>query len=337
MKVLVTGGSGFIGGRLCLELAKRGIDVVATGRRPRPKFLDHPTIEYKVSLLEDEENIASLLQGCHAVFHCAGLTGVWGPYKAYEEANVLVTRRLLGACKKLTVERFIHLSSPSVYFQYKDQFNLSEEDIPTSFSNAYAQTKYLSEKEVLKENSSEFLTLCLRPRGVIGAGDRNWLPRIIELYNSGKLIIPGNGKNLVDFTSCANLVGLMADCLDLKEGEGPAVFGRSYNVSNGVPVLLWDFVTEALKALGVYNDNKPLKKLPLSLLMMLARVSGWVCRLFGLKSEPKILPLKVGVAAYSMTLNIDKAKTLLGYQPQQSTKEALAEFVAWWHNQGPSD
>lgn len=326
MKVVVTGATGFIGGRLASELAKRGHDVVATGRKSCPDSLKALSLTYIPCSLNNENEIDELLSGAGAIFHCAGLTGVWGPYRDYYEANVLLTERLLSAAKKSGVQRFIHLSSPSLYFQYCDQHDLREEDVPRKFSNAYAETKYLSEKLVLKENSPNFLTLCFRPRGVIGAGDTSWLPRIIELYECGRLIIPGSGANKVDFTSCQNLVVLMANCLDATS----EVFGDTYNVTNGEPVALWDFVPEALKELGVWQEERPLKSLPLFLVMALAKVSALFSKIFFVKREPKILPLKVGVAAYSMTLNIDKARQELAYNPGQSNSEALKEFVAWW-------
>ncbi len=325
MKVLVTGATGFIGGRLCLELSSKGHEVLATGRLSQASESFKDYIHYLSSTLEDHHELLELTKGCDAVLHCAGKTGVWGPYQEYYQANVEVTKRLLKAAKENGVQRFIHLSSPSIYFQLKDQMNLKEEDIPSEIFDSYGQTKYESEKLVLSQNDESFLTIAFRPRGVIGAGDKSWLPRIVELYQSGQLIIPGKGDNVVDFTSCHNLVALLIRCLELPSD----VFGEVYNITNGAPVPLWPFVKKTLGVLGIYHQDRPLKKLPRGLVVVLSYLSEFWHKLIQSKSEPKVLPLKVGVASYSMTLNIDKATSRLGYSPKQTLDEAVEEYRDW--------
>ncbi len=322
MRVLVTGASGFVGSRLCHELSKTNFSIIATGRRTsRPSLPEN--CQYISGTLDSVLFLKELLDGVDAIVHCAGKVGTWGSYREFYDANVRLTEILIKEARLAGIKRFIHLSSPSIYFQYIDQFQLIETEIPKKFSNAYAQTKYLSEQIVSAAHSPNFLTMCLRPRGVIGAGDNNWLPRVIELYDEKKLIIPGSGNNQTDFTSCKNLVVLIKRCL---EGSGE-FYGDTYNITNDEPYKLWDFVSEALVAL---KRGRQLRRLPLMPLMLLAQLSELMAKLFRRKREPKLLPIKVGITSYSMTLNIEKAKSVLGYRPQQTTREALKEFVSWW-------
>lgn len=209
-----------------------------------------------------------------------------------------------------------------MYFQLKDQRNLKEEDIPKKFFDAYGETKYLSEKLVNEYHCEEFQTVSLRPRGVIGAGDNNWFPRIIDLYRSQRLIRPGRGENEVDFTSVSNLVDFMEKLIHVQK----EFMGQSYNVSNDKPVRLWEFIESGLKLMG---EKPKLKTLPQGLLMFLSRLSEFFSKLLGKSEEPKLLPLKIGVASYSMTLNIEKAKAA-GYEAKQTNLEALEEFARWY-------
>lgn len=321
LKILVTGANGFIGHRLVKRFMEEGYEVVGSGRGP--SVLEAKSYIYRKADIADPEACKPLVSGVEAVVHCAGKAGAWGQREAYIKANVQGTENLLAACKTQGVGRFINLSSPSIYFDFRDQFNLTEEQLPARFSNAYAETKYLAEQKAQASHSSSMATVSLRPRGVIGAGDKNWLPRIIKMRAENRLIQPGPGKALVDFTSVDNLIDLIESCLQ----ADPAQLGRVYNVSNGRPENLWSFIEKALEQVGLDGRRR---RVPVALAMSLARCSEKFHRIKGSPYEPNLLPLKVGVAAYSMTLNIEAARKNLGYRPRVSTEEAVHEFAKWW-------
>lgn len=224
------------------------------------------------------------------------------------------------------MKRFINITSPSIYFDYKHQLNLKESDRPKEFSNAYAETKFLAEQLVTAANSDKFWTMSIRPRGVIGAGDRNWLPRIIKMRHSDSLIQAGDGKNLADFTTVKNLLHVV----DLAVAAPRDAFGKVFNITNGAPESLWQMIDNSLAAVGL--DGKR-KIIPLPVAMLLARGSEMYHQLRGSEAEPSLLPIKVGVAAYSMTLDISAAKRHLGYAPKYTTADGIQEFAKWWANQ----
>ena len=325
MKVFISGITGFIGKRLAEYLAnhpEKKYQIVGCGRSPQSDFT--PPIFYKQIKDWRSEDLFLSIEGCEVVIHCAGKAGAWGDYQEFFHANVELTERILEVSKKAGVKRFINLSSPSMYFQLKDQTDLREGDLPAKFFDSYGETKFLSEQKVKEFHCEEFKTLSLRPRGVIGAGDNNWFPRIIELYQSGKLIQPGEGENLADFTSVTNLIEYME-----KLFHAPSeVFGEVYNVTNNEPVKLWEFIPKGLAL--IEGKEIQVKCLPQKLLLAISYLSQFLARLFNQKAEPKLLPLKIGVASYSLTLNIDKALEKGQYQPKQSTQEAIEEFARWW-------
>jgi 2-alkyl-3-oxoalkanoate reductase len=321
MKILITGASGFVGGRLAERLATAGHHVVGTGRGKTAP--DHGHGQCVPADLLNPEDCQKLCSGVDAVAHCAGKADVWGPFAEFERANVTSTRNLLDAARKAGVGRFINISSPSIYFDYRHQLSLKEEDLPRRFVNAYASTKHAAERLVSEAHRRDFLTVSLRPRGVIGAGDRNWLPRILDMRRRGALIQPGDGKNIVDFATIGNLLDAVELCLTAQAGA----MGRTYNISNGTPEYLWDVITSSLEAVGL--DGKS-RRVPLNIAMMAARLSEIQARLRRVDEEPALLPIKVGVAAYSMTLDISAAKAGLGYDPRLTTEQGVSEFAHWW-------
>lgn len=324
MRILITGATGFIGQRLVQRLTANNHDVVGTARSFSGENFSRYT--FIAADLSNSSQCDQLTQNIDIVIHCAGKAGVWGSLSEYTQANVVAAKNILEAAQKNNVRRFINISSPSIYFSFEDQFDLKETDLPKKFSNAYALTKFQAEQLVQAAHKPNFLTVSLRPRGVIGAGDKNWLPRIIEMQKSGTLVQPGLGENLADFTCVENLIDAIELCLTTDEKN----MGEVYNITNGIPEKLWMVIEESLKSVGLSSEHK---KVFLTLAMAVAKVSEVIHKLKDTKQEPALLPVKVGVAAYSMTLDISKAKTKLGYKPRQSTADGLREFAAWYVKQ----
>ncbi len=321
MKVLITGVSGFIGQATADHLLRNSYSVYGSGRgSQKPEDFEG---QYRQLNLLDPDQCRDAVKDMDAVIHCAGKAGTWGPFRDYYLGNVEATANLVKACQSGSVTRFINISSPSVYSAYEDQTNLKETDIPKSFINAYAETKFFAEQKVSEAHGDNLLTLSLRPRGVIGAGDRNWFPRIIEMRKHGALVQVGKGDNRAEFTSIGNLVSLLENCLR----TDPRNFGEVYNVTNGDPVNFWNFIDEGLIKVGLDGERK---KWPLGLLMPVARLNEILFKMLKTKQEPRILPVKLAVSAYTMTMNIDKTKSKLGYEPIISNEEAMMGFANWW-------
>jgi len=325
MQILITGASGFIGSCLAKKLAKNpDFEITVTGRHPTLKetFASLPVRVIQGDLL-NLKTAEQATKDIDIVIHCAGLAGTWGDYTTYFRANVLVTENLITTSKFNKVKRFINISSPSMYLDFCHQLDIDEDFLPSSFSNHYARTKYEAEQLVTRAHSSIFQTISLRPRMVIGAGDNNLLPRLIRLQQSGLLKQVGDGNNLVDFTSITNLLNLIESCFVAPD----TAMGRAYNVSNGKPEKLWDIIDKVCSLMDITTQRQ---KLPYRPILLLAKINEKINRILKSKKEPSLLPLSVSILANSMTLNIDAAKSLLGYHPIQTTDESISEFVSWW-------
>lgn len=170
MKILVTGASGFIGGRFARFALEQGLGVRVNGRRAESvEHLVTRGAEFIAGDLGDPMLARDLCRDVDAVVHCAGSVGLWGRYQDFHQGNVQLTENIVEACLKQKVRRLVHLSSPSIYFDGRDHLGLTEEQVPKRFKHPYAATKYLAEQKVFGAQEFGLEVLALRPRFVTGA------------------------------------------------------------------------------------------------------------------------------------------------------------------------
>lgn len=323
MRILVTGATGFLGSRTLEQLSALSEieSIVATGRTIKSShFIEHEKVDYKLGDLSDPSFVDELVKDRTHIIHTAALSSPWGRYEEFYRANVLTQVNLIGAAQKYGIKRFVNVSSPSIYFELKDKLKIKESDpLPSKFINAYAATKREAE-QMLESSSVPFISL--RPRALIGRGDTVIMPRLIRAYDEGNLKIIGDGKNVVDLTAVANVVHAIE--LSLKASDH--ALNRSYNISNGEPVNLWDSIADILSKLG---RTPPTKKVPFTLVKYAAKIMEIKSRMTNLK-EPVLTEYGVGTLSKSFTMDISEARTKLGYEPQVSVNEAIDEFVEWY-------
>src|SRR4029078_12741458 len=113
MRVLVTGGGGFLGGAIVRLLRARGGEVRPLTRAAYP-WLDERGVEQSLGDLADSAAVERAVEGCDAVIHTAAKAGVWGWHQDYFATNVTGTENVIAACKKHAVRKLVHTSTPSV-------------------------------------------------------------------------------------------------------------------------------------------------------------------------------------------------------------------------------
>ena len=117
MKVLITGGGGFLGSSLAKKLLSLGNEVTILGRRSYPKFKKK---FYCVQTdVRDLSSVVKALEGQEVVFHTAAIPGIWGDYKDFYRTDVQGTQNVIFACHTNKVKKIIYTSSPSVVFGQK--------------------------------------------------------------------------------------------------------------------------------------------------------------------------------------------------------------------------
>ena len=322
MKILVTGATGFLGSRLIEKLNSLNYinEIIATGRKLRKThFVESQKIKYVLGDLSDKLFVNQITSEVDILINCASLSSPWGTYSDFEKANIDTQINLIEASKNNKVKKIIYISSPGVYYEFKDIINISEkEPLPKTFVNHYSKTKFLAE-ELLK--SSKVPYIIFRPKAIIGRGDHVIVPRLIKAYDEQKLKIVGNGNNLIDLTPVSNVV----DAIILAVNNDNAI-NETFNLSNGKPVKLWDVINYVLKKL---DRTIVTKKVPYWIAYLVSYTYELHSKVFN-TGEPTTTRYSIGVLAKSCTLNIEKAFNLLKYVPNQTTEEAIEEFQKWY-------
>lgn len=323
-RVLVTGASGFIGSHVARALAVAGYDVLATGRDAnRLASLSKASIAIAAADLASDA-LDVLVTGRDAIVHCAGLTSPWGPREAFVRANVVATQRLLDTALRNHVGRFVHCSSPSIYFRLADQFNIPEPFVaPARWINAYAETKWQSEQLVMQARYAGMARVVLRPRAVIGEGDRAIFPRVIALACRGWFLYIDGGSALIDVTCVDNVADAVCAALTIAVPSGPEVF----NITNGEPLRVCELLGKLFAALDMQVHPVRLSR---NVALALATMAEAVARMRPGQPEPRLTRYGVGVIGYSQTLDISRARAILAYQPRVTVDEGIRRFCHAW-------
>lgn len=324
MRILVTGASGFIGGRFARFALEQGLEVRVNGRRAEGvEHLVRRGAQFIPGDLGDAELARRLCQGVDAVVHCAGAVGTWGRYQDFHQGNVVLTENVVEGCLKEHVRRLVHLSSPSVCFTGRSRLNVSEAQVPRRLHDHYALTKWLAEQKVFGAQEFGLEVLALRPRLVTGAGDASIFPRLLQMQRKQRVAIVGNGLNKADFTSVHNLNDALLSALF----AGPQALGQAYNISNGQPLPLWDVVNYVMRRMQLPQVTRYRSY---GLAYSLAALNEAACLLWPGRPQPTLSRTAMQVMSRDFTLDISRARQHLDYRPRADLWAALDEFCTWW-------
>jgi nucleoside-diphosphate-sugar epimerase len=317
----VTGGSGFIGGRLIERLRADGHEVRALARSlSAAERVRERGAEPVEGDLADTAAMRRGAEGCEMAFHAAATLGDWGKREEFERGNVDGTRNALRACAEAGVRRFVHVSTEAVLLAGEPLVNVDESaplrpDSPAS----YSATKARAEQAVVAANGERFETVVVRPRFVWGVGDTTLLPVMVEMVRSGRFAWIGGGRHRSSTTHVDNTVeGLM-----LAATRG--LPGNVYFVTDGEPVVFREFVSELLASQGV---EAPSRSIPVWAGSALASLGEASWRVLPLPGRPPLTRFTYWVTSQECTIRIDKAREQLGYAPVKSIADGLAELSA---------
>jgi dihydroflavonol-4-reductase len=305
-RVLVTGGSGFIGRHLVAALVARGEDVrVLDLDSPRS---GDPAVEYVQGSVADRASCDRALEGVERVYHLAGIAHLWRRnLQDFDIANRHGTETLLKAATARKVRRVVHCSTESILLPRRRHHKAIDESKPPALEDMagpYTRSKYLAERAALKAASDGLDVVVVNPTVPIGLGDRNMTPpaAMLSLFLTGQTPF---------FLDCVlNLV----DVRDIAEGiirAGESGRRGERYILGGENVALQDLLPLLERKSG---HRMPKRRVPAALALLTGSVSGWVADRVT-RRAPVVTREAVILALRSAPFDSAKARRELGYQP----------------------
>lgn len=328
MKVLVTGGGGFLGRYIVEKLLERGdkVSIFCRGNYPELEEMGAKVIRGDI---RDRFVVKDAIKGHQIVFHVASKIDMFGKYNDFYDINVTGTQNVVDGCIKWGVFKLIYTSTASVVFNGIDMKGVDESvPYPDKYLAPYPETKMLAEKIVSNANGINGLkTTILRPHLICGPRDPSLAPRLIKVAKKGRLPIIGPGDNKLDITYVENV----ADA-HILAADSPKSAGQIYFISQGEPVVPWALLQDLFSKLNI----PPIKRrIPYKLAYVGGAILEFLFKIFRIRSkEPLITRFLASELSKSHYFDISKAKKDIGYEPKINLEDGLEKYVDYYlhHN-----
>ena len=324
MTSLVTGASGFTGGRLARFLAQRGERVRAlVRRRDRAAGLDLANIDVVEGDLTDAESLRRAIDGVEVVYNIAALYRDAGlPAAQYRAVNATAVGTIVELAQRAGVRRVVQCSTVGVHGDVKTP--PANEDAPLAPGDFYQETKLGGERigrETAARVGAELVIA--RPTGIYGPGDRR-LFKVFGKIAAGRFVMLGSGAHFYHLTYIDDLCEGFRLCATV-----PNAAGGTYILGGGEVPTLQQVVTLTAEIAGV---KPPRLRLPV-----------WPFWLAGAACEAVFVPLGMSPPIYrrrvdffrkSRAFDISRARKDLGFSPAVRLADGIRRTLEWYREQG---
>jgi nucleoside-diphosphate-sugar epimerase len=350
-KILVTGGTGFIGGRLAERLAveeQAKVRVLVRDWR-KAVWISRANVELVQGDVRERDSLLQAMQGCEIVFHCAASAGTQDECMS---TNVDGTRNVLQCAAALSVERVVYLSSVAVHGPTPPD-NANEQDELRLSGDPYADSKIAAEKVVWQFwHECRPPVVVIRPAPVWGPRGESFTLWPLHRMKSGQWLLVDHGRGTCNVVYIDNLVDAL-----LLAGMKDSAVGEALLITDGQPCSWAEFFGYYARMLAI----RELRSTGLLSARFTLAITERVDRLlYKLQDTPEREPARVLVRAFRRglriirrrlgrfavfgswevakyahrgKLNVSKARSLLGYTPRITLNEGMRETEVWLRDQ----
>ena len=326
MTALVTGASGFLGGRLVQMLAADGVPVRILARGGADlHHLAGLSIELVGGNLADAQVLAAAVRGITHIYNCAGCSTDWAPEATFFSANVEGVRNLLGAATaEGSLRRFLHVSTTDVYGYPSVP---CDESGPTAdVGLPYNRTKRLGEECVWEaQRSSGLPVTVIRPATIFGPRGKAFTTVIAQHIRRGSMAVIDGGRTPGGFCYVDNAVRAI-----MQAAAAPGAEGRAYNIADGTGKTWREYVDALADALG---KRRPVLDLSAKVALPLARCLEACHGALHLPGRPLLTRHAVYLFSRNQEYPIERARRDLDFSPQVGFAEGIARAVEWLHHE----
>jgi nucleoside-diphosphate-sugar epimerase len=245
---LITGGSGFVGGRLIERLVAQGWQVRALARSDEAmRIVGKRGAQAVRGSLNDMVSLTNAVRGCSVVIHVAALFKLWGDPAEFQRSNVEGTANLLEAAAGASVKRFVQLGAAAVVMGDLTPMLRAKESLPRQERSwaPYSASKARSEALVLDANrAGVFETVVVRPPMIWGAGMPT-LDHMVETVKAGQFRWVGGGSQAMSTAHVDNVCHALE--LAVEKGRG----GEAYFISDGADSTLKEVISAFLQTRAI--------------------------------------------------------------------------------------
>jgi nucleoside-diphosphate-sugar epimerase len=318
VRLLVTGGTGFIGSHLAEEGRRRGAEVVALGLTDRPEeranaeLLKGRGAEVLVGSITDSDLCRRAMRGVTHVFHLAVAMREGGKSdEFFESINLDGTRHLLEAAKVQRVDRFVYCSTIGIYGHRAP--GITREDSPLAPGNIYERTKVSAERLVGEFAEKRGLpSVVLRPADVYGPRDQRLL-KMFKGVSRGRFPLFGSGEGRRHMVYVDDVVSAF-----FKACERDEALGEGLIVAGPRSCTLRELLDEVTRATGSRRSGV---RLPLRPMLALAAVVEDVSA--ALKIDPPIYRRRMDFFHSDSEFDTSRARRVLDWQPSVDLREGI--------------
>jgi len=321
MKIAITGANGFVGRNLARHFQVLGHEPVAVVRPGADlSLMDFPCL-VQTTDYNDQDSLGRALQDAELVIHNAGKVRTRS-FAEMVEANVATTRQLIRAANRSSACRqFVFISSQAASRPTLEVRAVTEDETSAPV-DWYGRSKVLAERLVRAECSVNWTIV--RPASVYGPGERDFLV-LYRAVQSGLKIRLGARERQLSLIHIQQLAQFIELCLDRQEAFGQVFFasdGQSYCQSQFLALIEQELGRRAL----TLTVPLPLARIVSHVGDIYERISGRIT-LFNTQKMQELL-------APNWICSIDKAKALLGWDPQPELAKRLRQTLAWYREHG---
>lgn len=318
-RILVTGGTGFLGRHLIALLVKRGERVRVLTRAATPE-LDELGVEICTGSMLDPESLARAVKGVKRIYHAAGLVSR-EPESAGEmyELHVDGTRLLLDAARAAKVERVLLVSTSGTVAVSKDADEISTEESPYRYELVREWPYYLSKiyQEKLALDAEGIEVVAINPSLLLGPGDNRLSSTgdVLKFLQREIPVVPSGGLNFVDARDAA--AGAILAMENGKAGARYLLGGPNWTMA--------EFFSRLGRVSGV---RPPAARIPDAAARFGARLVSGLYKLSGPDRRAPVDPVSVEMAQHFWYCDSTRARTELGWEPRDPM-ETLDDTVAF--------
>jgi nucleoside-diphosphate-sugar epimerase len=324
MPALVTGASGFLGGRLAEVLARGGeqVTVLARANSDLRHLSGLAGLRIVRGSLTEAAPVTEAVREASHIYHCAAASTDWAPAEVYLESNVRGTEMLLRAAREARgLERFLHVSTTDAYgypvIPCDETGQLRDVGLP------YNRTKIMAEQAVWRAAREEGLPVTVvRPATIYGPRGKAFVTDIADLLRQRQMAYIGGGRAAGGFLYVDNAVDAI-----IAAARSPATLGEAYNLTDGTGANWREYVSALANGLGY---GLPWIDLPYGAAMAVAAAMEAPYRwLKALPGRPLLTRHAVFLLGRDQEFPGDKARTQFDFVSRVSLEEGISRSVAW--------